>query len=89
MSLYLKYFQGQFVEIIAEVNMIDDEDNKVPLLIQAFVVDRDGENTYLGTSPLEVNSSLLNDDIKFTTITDPSNFEDSIINGPETDSDLN
>lgn len=89
MSLYLKYFQGQFVEVIAEVNMVDDEENKVPLLLNAYVVDRDNENTYFGSSPLQVSSSLLNDDIKFTTIIDPVDFDEVMIPGPETDSELN
>ncbi len=93
-SLYLKYFQGQFVEVIAQVTMTEESDvegqeSKVPLLLHAFVVDRDNENTYFGHSPLEVSCSLSNADIKFTTITDPEVYEDSMFSGPESDESLN
>lgn len=93
-SLYLKYFQGQFVEVVAEVTMTeedgpDGQGNKVPLLLHAFVVDRDNDNTYFGHSPLEVSCSLSNADIKFTTITDPESYEDTMIMGPESDESLN
>ena len=91
-TLFLKKFQGSFVELVINLTMteeLENGDSKVgPLILQSFVVDIDDKFVYLGQNPLQVDSAIKIDDIRLVNITDPSNYEDDILD-PERDKELN
>ena len=89
MQLFRKNFQGQFVEIVADMEIRDEEGSKMPLVTKGYIVDCDDKFIYLGSTPIEIDSCIKFDDLKFCTISDPDDFEEVLSPGPESDTDLN
>lgn len=97
MNLFLKKFQGQYMEFVINMTMneefADPQSGEPmtrigPLVIQAFVVDVDDNFVYLGNNPLEIDSAVKIEDIRYVSIVEPVGFEDSI-SDPERDESLN
>lgn len=89
--IFLRNFQNQFVEIVAETGIISPE-GQAPLVAHGFVVDMDNDFVYLGTSnAIQVDSAISKKHIVYICITDPEQ-EDAILfpgNSPENDEELN
>jgi len=89
--MFLKKFQGQYVEIVTKRDMLTDMGN-APLMVYGFVVDEDSTFLYLGENPIQIARALKKDDISLVEIADPNAQEEVHMmggNDPENDEELN
>ncbi len=92
--MFLKKFQGQYVEIVTKRDMLTEMGN-APLMVYGFIVDMDNEFLYLGENPIQIARALSKADISLIEVADPELQEENemmemIGNGEnEDDSNLN
>lgn len=90
--MFGKKFQGSYMELIVNMTATEEQENgdykSGPLVLRAFIVDADDKFVYLGENPLQVDSFVKIEDIKYGVITDPSSFDDILVDS-ERDTDLN
>lgn len=81
-------FAGQFVEILCKYETAE----KMPLVIQAHLVDIDDEYYFLGENPIEVDSAVKKADVVFMATIKTKNPMMEVLEdmaAPETEEEVN
>lgn len=82
-------FLGEFVEILAEVVT---PGAKVPLTINAYLLDIDNDYFYLGQNPIEINSCIKRSDVSYIEIIKQEDEATSLLKNtpvPENENEVN
>lgn len=90
-DLFFTTFVAQYCEIMAMLESQNTSGSILPMVMQAYVVDADAEYYYLGTNPLEINSAIKRNSVKFIQIIEDLSVEQKLLNDmpdPKSDEDV-
>lgn len=82
-SMFFKTFAGSFLNIYTSLQTAQSVESEegtahsdTPLVFQGYLLDKDDEYYYLGSTPDEVNCSIRIDEVKFAVVANEETNED-------------